>query len=136
MTLSAKKTDHTALLRQASLRPTRQRVALARLLFVGHDHHITADALYAQARKQRLKVSLATVYNTLRQFVDVGLLRQVSVDAGGVYFDTNTGAHHHFYDERTGALTDVPATAVQLAKLPPAPKGRAVARVDVVIRLK
>ncbi|MBI1273715.1 MAG: transcriptional repressor [Alphaproteobacteria bacterium] len=126
-----------AVLRHAGLRPTRQRVALAQLLFDGMDKHVTAEELHrAACAVSGTALSLATVYNALHQFTAAGLLRQVTVDGTRVYFDTNTGSHHHFFDTATGALTDVEASAVKLARLPDAPKGRTVERVDVVIRLK
>lgn len=124
-------------LRDVGLRPTRQRLALAKLLFgQGHDHHVTAETLHEEALKAGAQVSLATVYNTLHQFTDAGLLREIVVDSAKTYFDTNTGDHHHFLDEPTGDLIDIPANAVLMSDLPDAPEGRTIDRVDVVIRLK
>ncbi|NNG03193.1 MAG: transcriptional repressor [Inquilinus sp.] len=127
--------DPAARLRRAGLRPTRQRVALARLLFGVEDRHVTAEGLHAEASAAAMEVSLATVYNTLNQFTHAGLLREVVVQSGRSYFDTNTGNHHHFFHERTGLLQDIPAGALSVAGLPPPPPGAKVARVDVVIRL-
>jgi Fur family transcriptional regulator, iron response regulator len=127
--------DQPALLKQAGLRLTRQRQMLASLLFDGHDKHVTAEQLHAAARKHHLTVSLATVYNTLHQFTHAGLLRKVVVGQDCVYFDTNTAAHHHFFDEESGHLTDVPASAVDIAMLLPPPAGRKVNQVDVMIRV-
>ena len=129
-------TNVPALLRGAGLRQTRQRVALARLALGGGDRHLCAEALHAEARQAGIRVSVATVYNTLHRFVDAGLLRELTVAPGRVRFDTNTAHHHHFYDEETGALTDVPGDSVALAALPDPPAGRRVARVDVILRLK
>jgi Fur family transcriptional regulator, iron response regulator len=123
-------------LRLVGLRPTRQRMTLAKLLFDGVDKHVTAESLHAQTRGHKQSISLATVYNTLHQFTDAGLLRQVVVDVNGIYFDTNVTTHHHFYDTKRGHLTDIPVTAVKLQRLPPAPKGHEVERVDVIIRTK
>lgn len=123
------------LLQHAGLRPTRQRLALARLLFDRGDRHLTAEQLHAEAVAERISVSLATVYNTLHQFTRAGLLREVVVEAGRSYFDTNTSSHHHFFHERTGELTDIDPTSVALASLPYAPAGTRIARVDVVVRL-
>ena len=125
-----------ALLRRAGLRPTRQRVALARLIAAGGDRHLTAERLHAEARGARVRVSVATVYNTLHRFVRAGLLRELTAAPGRTYFDTNTAHHHHFYDTETGELTDIPAEAVALAALPEPPAGRGVERVDVVVRLQ
>ena len=123
------------LLQMAGLRLTRQRQGLATLLFDGTHKHMTAEQVFAAARKQRMPVSLATVYNTLHQFTEAGLLREVAVDPGRVYFDTNIGAHHHFFDEDSGMLTDVPADAVRIARLPQVPKGHKLGRVEVLIRV-
>src|SRR5216110_328279 len=84
-------------LRRVGLRPTRQRVALARLLFNGGDRHVTAEQLHGEAAAAAIRVSLATIYNTLHQFTDRGLLREVVVEAGRSYFDTNIDDHHHFF---------------------------------------
>ena len=122
-------------LRDAGLRPTRQRVALATLLGDTH-RHITAELLHAEAHKAGVEVVLATVYNTLHQFTQAGLLREVAVDSQRSYFDTNTGEHHHFFCEDDGSLIDIPGEAIQVARVPQPPKGMAVDRVDVVVRVK
>jgi Fur family iron response transcriptional regulator len=123
-------------LRLAGLRPTRQRVALGRLLFAGADRHVTAEGLHLEAAKAGAQLSLATVYNTLHQFTDAGLLRRVIVDGEKTYFDTNTGEHHHFYAEAREMLVDIPGEAVVIDGLPKAPPGMEVERVEVVVRLK
>lgn len=122
-------------LQQAELRPTRQRLALGRLLFDGEDRHVTAEQLHAEAMEARVSVSLATVYNTLNQFTRAGLLREVVVEPGRSYFDTNTEEHHHLFHEGTGRLQDVPGGAITVMGLPEPPPGARVSRVDVVIRL-
>jgi Fur family iron response transcriptional regulator len=119
----------------AGLRPTRQRLALTALTFGKGDRHVSAEALHAEAVAARVPVSLATVYNTLRHFTDRGLLREVLVAPGKAYFDTNSGDHHHFFFEGSGELVDIPADDVALARLPEAPPGTEVSRIDVVIRL-
>lgn len=124
-----------ARLRAARLRPTRQRLALARLLFEGGDRHVTADTLQLEARKEGIRVSLATIYNTLHQFTDAHLLRRVVVDGAKTYFDTNTDEHHHFYVEEEGSLLDIPAGGVTVAGLPAPPAGLERKRVDVVVRV-
>ena len=123
-------------LRAAGLRPTRQRLALARLLFEKGDRHITADELHAEAEGEGVGVSLATVYNTLNQFTAAGLLREIAVEAGRAYFDTNTGDHHHFYFEEGGRLLDIPAEGLTVNGVPVAPTGTDIARVDVIVRLR
>jgi Fur family iron response transcriptional regulator len=123
-------------LRMAGLRPTRQRLELAIALFQGEDRHVTAEGLRAEMAQIGARVSLATVYNALHQFTAAGLLRQVVVDASRSYFDTNTGNHQHFFLEEDGALIDIPGETVTVAGVPLPPKGLAVDRVDVVIRVK
>lgn len=123
-------------LREVGLRPTRQRVELASVLFKGEDRHVTAESLYDEASGLGLRISLATVYNTLHQFTHAGLLRQVIVDAARGYFDTNTGDHQHFFLEDEGALIDIPGDQITVAGVPVPPAGLAVDRVDVVVRVK
>jgi len=122
-------------LRNAGLRPTRQRIALAKLLFDGCDRHVTAESLHAEALENTIRVSLATVYNTLHQFTDAGLLREIVVDSHRCYFDTNVDDHHHFFHEDSGRLEDIPGDEVVVSKLPQTPAGQTVRRVDVVIRI-
>jgi Fur family transcriptional regulator, iron response regulator len=123
-------------LRAAGLRPTRQRMELAAHLFAGDDRHVTAESLHDEVVNAGIKVSLATVYNTLHQFTAASLLRQVVVDAARGYFDTNTGDHQHFFLEDEGTLIDIPGETITVAGVPAAPLGMTVDRVDVVIRVK
>jgi Fur family iron response transcriptional regulator len=123
------------LLRRSDLRPTRQRLALGRLLFENGDRHVTAEVLHEEAMAAGIGVSLATVYNTLHQFVAAGLLREIVVDASRSYFDTNVGDHHHFFFERCGRIEDIPLERVVVSELPPPPDGTTVRRVDVIVRL-
>jgi len=118
------------------LRPTRQRLALARLLFEDGNRHITAEQLHREATKGDIKVSLATVYNTLNQFTEVGLLREVAVEAGRAYFDTNITNHHHFFSNDTGDLLDIPGDAVVLSALPEVPENTVIGAIDVVVHLR
>ncbi|GLQ16947.1 transcriptional repressor [Maritalea porphyrae] len=126
----------TAVLRMAGLRPTRQRLALADLLYGGGHRHVSAEALHAEATTDGVTVSLATVYNTLRQFKDAGLLREVTVDAARTYFDTNTSDHHHFFIEDEDRVVDIPTNDIEISGLPDAPKGMKITHVDVVVRVK
>jgi Fur family transcriptional regulator, iron response regulator len=122
-------------IRAAKLRPTRQRLALARLLFDQDDRHVTAEQLHNEALDARVPVSLATVYNTLHQFVAAGLLREVVVHSDRSYFDTNVGDHHHFFHEGDGQLQDIAGDHILIGDLPPPPAGTRVRRVDVIIRV-
>jgi len=124
------------LLRAARLRPTRQRLALARLLFEQGDRHVSAEQLHSEAVAASVPVSLATVYNTLHQFVGAGLLREVVVNPGRSYFDTNVGDHHHFFFEDTGQLVDIASDRIGLTSLPAPPAGTAIRRVDVIVRVE
>ena len=123
-------------LKDAGLRPTRQRLALGKLLFEGGDRHVTAEQLHGEAMDQGVRVSLATVYNTLNQFTEAGLLREVVVEPARSYFDTNIDDHHHFFFEDTGGLEDIPGEAVSLVRVPEPPAGAKVARIDIVVRLR
>ncbi len=122
-------------LKNSGLRPTRQRLALAKILLEKGNRHLTAEQLHVEAIGAHVKVSLATVYNTLHQFTSAGLLREVVVEPGRSYFDTNVEDHHHFYFEDSSTLQDIPRNEVHFDTLPKAPAGTKVARVDVVIRV-
>lgn len=135
MAASTQENDIIELLKQAGLRPTRQRVALGALLFGSGDRHLTAETLHMEAIGAAIAVSLATVYNTLHQFTEAGLLREVAVEGSRTYFDTNTSDHHHFYFERDGALMDIGGDRVMVHHLPAPPEGMEISRVDVLIRL-
>jgi Fur family transcriptional regulator, iron response regulator len=128
--------DVKSKLRDVGLRPTRQRMALGWILFAKGDRHVTAEMLYEEATRAKVPVSLATVYNTLHQFTEVGLLRQVAVDGSKAYFDTNNSEHHHFYIEDQNDLMDIPATDVVFGKPPVPPEGYEIERIDVVVRLR
>ncbi|MBO9396698.1 transcriptional repressor [Shimia sp. R9_2] len=127
----------TKWLASGGLRPTRQRVALAALLVGdGNDRHVTAESLYASVQDSGDRVSLATVYNTLRAFCDAGLMQEITVDGAKSYFDTNTGDHPHFFWEDDRILTDAPSEELKIARLPDAPEGAEISKIDVVIRLR
>jgi Fur family iron response transcriptional regulator len=122
-------------LRAVGIRPTRQRVALADLLFADGDKHVTAESLYALAHSAYPPPSLATVYNTLKQFAQVGLLREVATPGHTTYFDTNVSDHHHYYIEAEGRLVDIPESRLVIDGLPHAPFGKKVGRVDIIVHL-
>lgn len=122
--------------RRAGLRPTRQRVALADLLFAKGDRHLSAEELHEEAVDAGVAVSLATVYNTLHQFTDAGLLRILAVEGARTYFDTNTSDHHHFFIEGENRVMDIEQGPVTVSNLPEPPDGMEIANVDIVIRLR
>lgn len=123
------------MLRNAGLRPTRQRLALAGILFSKGDRHVTAELLHEEAMADSVPVSLATVYNTLHQFTRAGLLREVAVEGSKTYFDTNTSNHYHFFCERNGVLMDIPVGDLAVEGLPEPPEGMEISRIDVLVRL-
>jgi Fur family iron response transcriptional regulator len=122
--------------RRAGLRPTRQRVALADLLFAKGERHLSAEVLHEEALAAGVPVSLATVYNTLHQFTDAGLLRILAVEGSKTYFDTNTSDHHHFFIEGENTVFDIMSGPVKVTDLPEAPEGMEIVNVDVVVRLR
>jgi Fur family iron response transcriptional regulator len=127
--------DAGELLRRAGLRPTRQRVALARLLFANGDRHVTAEILHEEAVRAGQRVSLATVYNTLHQFKRAGLLREIAIGGQRTYFDTNTSNHNHYYIEDEQTLVDIPGDSIRVDGLPKPPEHLRISHIDVVVRL-
>lgn len=122
--------------RDAGLRPTRQRIALANLLFARGDRHLSAEELHEEATLAGVPVSLATVYNCLHQFTEAGMLRILAVEGAKTYFDTNTSDHHHFYVEGENRIFDIAAGPVKVVNLPEPPEGMEIANVDIVVRLR
>ena len=125
-----------SMLRDAGLRPTRQRVSLGELLYARGHRHVSAEQLHEEAVGARVPVSLATVYNTLHQFTEAGLLREVAIDGTKTYFDTNVDDHHHFFVEGENRVYDIPGTGVTIGSIPDAPEGMEVVRVEVVVRVR
>ena len=123
-------------LRLAGLRPTRQRMALAAILFKGGDRHVSAEALHREAETAQIPVSLATVYNTLNQFTEAGLLREVAIEGDRTFFDTNTSNHFHYFLEESDGLIDIGTEDLEVRGLPPLPEGTVIDRIDVIVRLK
>ncbi|MBB5043859.1 iron response transcriptional regulator IrrA [Shinella fusca] len=123
-------------LRHCGLRPTRQRVALADLLFAKGDRHLTVEELHEEAVTAGVPVSLATVYNTLHQFTEAGLIRVLAVESAKTYFDTNVSDHHHFFVEGENHVLDIPVSNIEIGNLPEPPEGMEIAHVDVIIRLR
>lgn len=135
MTAVTSKDQVRQTLRDSGLRPTRQRISLAELLFAKGDRHLTAERLHEEAVSNDVPVSLATVYNTLHQFTEAGLLREVAVEGSKTYFDTNTSNHYHFFYERDGVLMDIPTDELDVQGLPEPPEGMEISRIDVLVRL-
>ncbi len=135
MLTSGNTVDLVKRLKKAGLRPTQQRMALGRLLFGGHDRHVSAETLHAEAHLEGCRVSLATVYNTLHQFTQAGLLRELAVDGAKTYFDTNTSNHSHFYIAEEGRLEDIDGGNIRVEGIPVPPEGLEITHIDVVVRL-
>lgn len=123
-------------LQRAGLRPTRQRIAIGWLLFGKGDRHVTAEKLFDEVRAGKVHMSLATVYNTLHQFSEAGLLREIALYGSTVWYDTNTGPHYHFYIADRDELLDIPDSMVGALALPPAPEGMEILGVDMIVRVK
>ncbi|MEM9104030.1 MAG: iron response transcriptional regulator IrrA [Pseudomonadota bacterium] len=123
-------------LRSVGLRPTRQRIALAGLLFAKGDRHLTAEELHEEAVSAGFPVSLATVYNTLHQFTDAGMLRVLAIESSKTYFDTNTSDHQHFFVEGDNEVMDIPDGSLMIDGLPQVPEGMEIAHIDVIVRLR
>ena len=121
-------------LRAHGWRMTAQRRVVAEVLDGDHVH-LTADEVHARAAARLPEISRATVYNTLHQFTEAGLLREVVVESGRTYFDTNVSDHHHFYFEADGTLSDISGDGIEVHGLPEAPQGSAVSRVEVIVRI-
>jgi Fur family iron response transcriptional regulator len=122
--------------REAGLRPTRQRIALAELLFAKGDRHLSAEELHEEAVEAGVTVSLASVYNTLHQFTEAGLLRILALEGSRTYFDTNTSDHHHFFIEGENRVVDIEAAPVSVHNLPEPPEGMEIVNVDIIVRLR
>ncbi|MEP3276478.1 MAG: iron response transcriptional regulator IrrA [Stappiaceae bacterium] len=129
-------TDVNVLLRDAGLRPTRQRVSLAELLFCKGNRHVSAELVHEEAVAANVPVSLATVYNTLHQFTEAGLLREVAIEGTKTYFDTNTTDHHHLYIEDENRVIDIPGNVMNVADMPEIPDDMELVRVEVVVRVR
>jgi Fur family iron response transcriptional regulator len=134
--MQLQETDLAERLRLAGLRPTRQRLSLATILFGAGDRHVSAESLHHEAVAARIDVSLATVYNTLNQFKAAGLLREVAFEGDRTFFDTNTSNHFHYYLEETDSLVDIGTSDLEVLGLPALPPGTEIDRVDIIIRLR
>lgn len=117
------------------LKATRQRMQVAGILLSG-PRHLTAERILAELRQSRVRVSKATVYNTLKAFCAHGLVRQVNLGDGHAVYDSTTVPHHHFHDLQTGELTDIGPGEIEFLRLPPLPEGTEAASVEVVIRVR
>jgi len=124
-----------SLLEQHGIRPTSQRMRVAEVLLAA-PRHLTAEQLLGSLRHTASRVSKATVYNTLKLFVDHGLARQIHLDPNRCVYDSKMTPHHHFQNVDTGEMLDIRPDDLELARLPPLPAGTEIAGVDVVVRVR
>lgn len=124
-----------AAIRAHGISPTHQRIEIALALF-GRMEHLSADQVMAAVNGRHTETSKATVYNTLKLFVEKRLVREVIVDPSKVFYDPNTAPHHHFYDVVTGEITDIDASQFDLAGLPALPPGKRADGMDIIIRIR
>ena len=138
MTKNEKKIDIFNKLRSSGLRPTKQRVEIAKYLFEREKtFHFTVESLNKLLEKKTTsKFALATIYNTVHAFKDAGHLSEVEVRGKKTYFDTNVSDHHHFYDSENSELIDIDANEIVIQKIPKAPNGKKIKNVEVFINLK
>mgnify|MGYP001176251720 FL=1 len=122
-------------LKEAGLRVTKQRIAVANIIFENKNHHFTAESLYKESLKKNCRLSMATIYNTLRNFTEANLLREVFIDSDRRYYDTNLTDHHHLYFSDSGHLEDVQSNQIQISKFPDIPQGLKIDRMDMIIRV-
>jgi Fur family transcriptional regulator, iron response regulator len=127
--------EMAGLLRDHGIAPTHQRIEIAGVLFSRREH-VSADQLLAMVNARNSEVSKATVYNTLRLFLDRKLIREVIVDPSRVFYDPNTAPHHHFYNMVSGELTDIRDDSLRLAGLPALPEGMVADSIDVIVRIR
>ena len=125
-------------LRESGLRPTKQRLKICEVLFTPEKtfHFTINDLMKIIEEKLSEKISLATVYNTVHAFVKKGYLKEISIASDKSYFDTNTNAHHHFFDTKGNELIDIDASEIQLRNIPNAPKGKSIKNIDVIINVE
>ena len=122
-------------LQSHAIHPTRQRIEIAYVLF-SRGEHLSADQILALVNERHAETSKATVYNTLKLFLEKRLIREVIVDPDRVFYDPNVAPHHHMYDADTGELLDIDAADVKVEGLPPLPEGKVADRVDVIVRIR
>ena len=122
-------------LRAHGVLPTAQRLEVAELM-LARPQHLSADQIIDRLQRTGSSVSKATVYNCLKVFSETGLVKEINIDATRKYYDTTTGAHHHFYHVETGELTDIPADQISITNLPPLPAGTEQDGVEVLIRVR
>ena len=123
-------------LKDLGLRVTKQRSEIAYLLFGGKSKHFSADILFQLTQKRDLKISLATIYNTLKEFANLGLLKEINIDANRKWYDTCTTNHHHFYNAENNKLIDIPEDEIKLSRLPSIPKGYKINHLNLIVHLK
>ena len=131
-----KNTTNKKFLRNYGLKPTNQRLLISEILFSNGDRHFTAEEIRKLVTDKGAKVSVATIYNNLNNFVEVGLLKKRQVDNNRAYYDNNVSDHYHLFDEEKNTLIDIPSSEVKFSKLPKFPKNKEIRNINLVINLK
>ena len=136
-TIMPNKSNTIETLRTSGLRPTKQRVQLAKFLFDrDKTFHFNVEDLHKTINlKNNKKISLATIYNTVHAFKNAGYLKEILIKNNKSFFDTNTEVHHHFFDEKNNLLTDVSAEEISIKKIPSPPAGKFIKQVEVIINI-
>lgn len=127
--------DVSNLLRAHAITPTHQRMEIAQVLFEKR-WHPSADQILAAVNVRYAETSKATVYNTLKLFLEKKLVRELIVDPSKVFYDSNTSEHHHFYDIESGEITDIAGTGIRIEGLPPLPAGMVTAGIEIIVRTR
>jgi Fur family iron response transcriptional regulator len=133
--LESKREPIEALLREHGILPTRQRIRIAAVL-MARPQHLSAEQVLELVNVRDAATSRATIYNTLKLFVERGLIREVIVDPERAFYDSNVTAHHHYYDVESGTLSDIDATDVRVEGLPGLPEGMVAERTDIIVRIR
>ena len=123
------------MLQASPLKVTEQRIAMVNLLFKNGAAHFTADDIYEEVRKKKIKISLATIYNCLNQFKEFGMIKAIKISSDKIYFDTNLEDHHHFFCIKSSRLIDVETNKVKISKLPKLPRGKKLKSIEVIINI-
>ena len=123
------------MLQASPLKVTEQRIAMVNLLFKNGAAHLTADDIYEEVSKKKIKISLATIYNCLNQFKEFGMIKAIKISSDKIYFDTNLEDHHHFFCIKSSRLIDVETNKVKISKLPKLPRGKKLKSIEVIINI-
>ena len=122
-------------LEKNGIRATKQRRVLAKLIFDKGKRHISAENLFDEVKREERKISMATVYNTLKQFTSLGLIREIVVDQNKSLYCNNNQSHYHLYIEDEGKVIDIPTKNIDL-DIPSIPACLQLHNIDVIVRIR